>query len=282
VSECTNLPELGLPLPLSGKSRVYAILGDPVTQAGSPGLFNRAFRRDGIAAVLVPIHVSMDGLDAILAAFRMARNMDGLVVTVPHKIAIVDRLDEIGPMARRIGAVNAIRKLPDGRLLGENFDGAGFVHGLRRRGYSLRGKNVLIIGAGGAGRAVAHAVLDERPCTLGIHDIDRSRLLQLSGDLQKHAWGTVISPAEPSAAGFDVIVNCTSLGMSDGDPLPLRLDGLDQRTLVVDIVLEPSATPLLRRAAERGCPTHEGIHMLDGQVEEICRFFGLLDDRHDV
>ncbi|MBS3650994.1 shikimate dehydrogenase [Pseudaminobacter sp. 19-2017] len=270
-----------MPLPLSGKSRVYAILGDPIAQAGSPGLFNRAFRREGIGAVLVPIQVSADGLDAILAAFRAARNMDGLVVTVPHKIAIADRLDEIGPMAARIGAVNAIRKLPDGRLLGENFDGAGFVHGLRRRGHSLREKNVLVIGAGGAGRAVAHAVLDERPCTLGIYDIDRGRISQLSDDLQRHASNTLVSHAEPDAYGFDVIVNCTSLGMRDGDPLPLRLDGLDQRALVVDIVLEPSTTPLLHQAAARGCPTHEGIHMLDGQVEEICRFFGLLDERHD-
>ncbi|KQT46182.1 hypothetical protein ASG43_11075 [Aureimonas sp. Leaf454] len=273
-----NDPQLGVPLPLTGATRLYAILGDPIAQAGSPGLFNSAFRRKKVEAVLVPFHVGPEGIATMLSAFRAGKNFDGLVVTVPHKIAIAALLDEVGPMGRRIGAVNAIRKLPDGRLIGDNFDGHGFVSGLTRKGHSLRGKRILVIGAGGAGSAVAHAVVDEMPMAFGIFDTDRSRLEALAADLAPFAKAIDVHVAEADADGYDVVVNCTSVGMRESDPLPLRLDCLKPSALVVDIILHPRTTPLLREAALRGCATHEGIHMLEGQVEEICRFFGLPED----
>lgn len=274
--------EPGLPLPLSGATRVFAILGDPIAQAGSPALFNAAFRRKGIEAVLVPLHVGGDGLDAMTAAFRSTRNFDGLVITVPHKIAIRPFIDVVGPMAERVGAVNAIRKLPDGRLFGDNFDGVGFVRGLARRGHSLRNRRVLLVGAGGAGRAVAHAVLDEEPAVLAVFDLDADRVSALLDGLRRASPGAPVRQGEPDAAGYDVVVNCTSLGMVQGDPLPVRTDRLDPRTLVVDIVLKPAETPLLQEAARRGCPVQPGLHMLEGQVEEICRFFDLPRDAGDA
>lgn len=273
-----NDPQPGVPLPLTGATRLYAILGDPIAQAGSPGLFNSAFRRKKVEAVLVPFHVGQEGIAATLSAFRAGRNFDGLVVTVPHKIAIAALLDEVGPMGRRIGAVNAVRKLPDGRLIGDNFDGHGFVSGLAKKGHSLGGKRILVIGAGGAGSAVAHAVVDEMPTAVGLFDTDPARLQTLAADLAPFARSTDVHVAEADADGYDVVVNCTSVGMRDGDPLPLRLEGLKPSALVVDIILQPRITPLLREAALRGCTTQEGIHMLEGQVEEICRFFGLPED----
>jgi shikimate dehydrogenase len=270
----------GLPLPLSGATRLYAIIGDPIAQAGSPGLFNAAFRRKGVGAVLVPFHVAPDGVSAVLAAFRAGQNFDGLIVTVPHKIAIASLLDEVGSMGQRIGAVNAIRKLPDRRLMGDNFDGIGFVRGLSNKGQTLCGKRVLLIGAGGAGKAVAHAVVDEEPAALGLFDIDRHRLDTLLADLRNPDGSADLHPAQADAYGYDVVVNCTSLGMRKGDPLPLAVERLNPATLVVDIVLDPANTPLLQEAARRGCATHQGIHMLEGQVEEICRFFGLPEDQY--
>jgi shikimate dehydrogenase len=270
----------GLPLPLSGATRLYAIIGEPIAQAGSPGLFNAAFRRKGIGAVLVPFHVSPDGVSAVLAAFRAGRNFDGLIVTVPHKIAIASLLDEVGSMGQRIGAVNAIRKLPDGRLMGDNFDGLGFVRGLSKKGQTLCGKRVLLIGAGGAGKAVAHAVVDEEPAALGLFDIDCDRLDTLLANLRHLDRSVDLHAAQADAYGYDVVVNCTSVGMRKGDPLPLAVDRLNPATLVVDIVLDPANTPLLQEAARRGCATHQGINMLEGQVEEICRFFGLPEDQY--
>lgn len=265
----------GLPLPLTGATRLFAILGDPIAQAGSPRLFNSAFRRQGTAAVLVPIHIRTEGLPAFMAAFRASLNFDGIVVTVPHKFAVMDLIDDLGPMARRVGAVNAIRKQPDGRLLGDNFDGAGFVYGLKCRGFSLAGKRVLIIGAGGAGCSVGHAILDQGPGTIGLFDIDTARIDSLLASLRTTNPAVPVAAATPDPSGYDVVVNCTMLGMKPGDPYPVQVESLRTTTLVVDINLKPRITPLLTEAARRGCAVHEGVHMLQGQVASICEFFGL-------
>ena len=265
----------GLPLPLSGQTRLFAILGDPIAQVGSPRLFNTAFRRRGAQAVLVPFHVAPEELPAIVAAFRAGLNFDGLVVTVPHKIAIAGLVDELGSMSRRVGAVNVIRKDGTGRLIGDNFDGVGFVYGLRKRGHSLAGKRVLIIGAGGAGCAVSHAILDEKPAALRIFDTDEDRLGGLIGGLRAFAGGIAVESGPPDPVGFDVVVNCTSIGMKTSDPYPIRIDDLKASTLVVDIILKPAVTPLLEEAARRECAVHAGVHMLEGQVEAVCDFFGI-------
>ena len=265
----------GLPLPLTGATRLFAILGDPIDQAGSPRLFNSAFRQKGTSAVLVPIHIKTEGLPALLAAFRASLNFDGIVVTVPHKFAVMDLIDDLGPMARRVGAVNAIRKKTDGSLLGDNFDGVGFVDGLKRRGHSLTGKRVLIIGAGGAGCSVGHAILDQNPAAIGLFDIDTGRMDKLVTSLRAASAGIPVAAATPDPAGYDVVVNCTVIGMKPSDPYPVRVESLRSTTLVVDIILKPRVTPLLTEAARRGCAVQEGEHMLRGQVESVCKFFAV-------
>lgn len=270
-----DLPDIaGLPLPLSGSTRIYAIIGDPIAQAGSPALFNAAFRRRGIGAVLVPLHVAHADLPDLVRLFRTTQNFDGLVITVPHKIAVTELVDDVAPMGRRIGAVNVIRK-SGGRLLGDNFDGVGFVRGLHDKGHALAGRRVLIIGAGGAGRAVAHAVLDARPSDIRLFDVDAARARAVAAELTQAVPGADVGVGEPDPSGFDVAINCTSIGMRPGDPLPLLIDRLAARTLVVDIILKPAVTPLLAEAAGRGCATHAGAHMLEGQVDAVCAFFGL-------
>jgi shikimate dehydrogenase len=278
----SQTPGLGLPLPLTGASRVYAILGDPIAQAGSPGLFNQAFRAKGVQAALVPFHVGIDKLDIMLAAFRSVGNFDGLVITVPHKIAIAGMVDELGPMAKRIGAVNAIKKLPDGRLIGDNFDGLGFVHGLATKGHRVTGRHVLLIGAGGAGSAIAHAVIDEAPASIGVVDIDSRRADTLLYDLGSIGSPVSILRAEASSPGYDVIINCTSIGMRETDPLPVSPDILKPGTLVIDIILKPPISRLLQESEKRGCAVHTGVHMLSGQVEAICSFFELPEVDNDA
>lgn len=271
----TLLPDLpGLPLPLSGATRLYAIVGDPIAQVGSPGLFNAAFRRRGVDAVLVPLHVAPDDLADLMRMFRTTRNFDGLIVTVPHKIAIAALIDEIGPMGRRIGAVNAIHKR-DGRLVGDNFDGIGFVRGLKAKFHRLSGRRVLVIGSGGAGRAVTHAVADERPARLRLFDVDPARAQTVVAEVKAAAPGLDADVGAPDPSGFDVVVNCTSVGMRPRDPFPVAVDRLTAGTLVVDIILKPAVTPLLVEADRRGCLTHAGAPMLEGQVDAVCDFFGL-------
>jgi shikimate dehydrogenase len=270
-----HLPDLpGLPLPLSGETRLFVIIGDPVAQVGSPGLFNPAFRRRGAKAVLAPVHVGPEDLEAVMSAFRRMRNLDGIVVTIPHKIAVMDLLDQVLPSARRIGAVNAIRKTSDGRLVGDNFDGKGCVRALADSGRTVAGKSILVVGAGGAGRAVAHAMADEGPGRMRLFDLDEGRLSPVVKSLREAHPGLNVEAGPAAPEGFDVVVNCTPLGMKPDDPYPVDPARIDPAALVVDVVLKPE-TPLIAAAARRGCAVKRGVRMLEGQVDAICDFFGI-------
>lgn len=266
---------LGLPLPLTGSTRLFAIVGDPIEQAGSPGLFNQAFRVREIPAVLVPLQVPPTALPELVSVFRQSKNLDGLIVTVPHKVPICALLDELGPAARRMGAVNAVRKESDGRLVGENFDGEGFLRGLVEQGHSVEGRRILLIGAGGAGRAIAHALADAGASGLTLIDRESGRADQLAAAVSAENPGLIVRgtrSGDERPEEHDIIVNCSPPA---GDTLPVDLSRVKPRTLVVDIVLKPSWTPLLAQAASRGLATHTGIHMLSGQVQAILGFFRL-------
>lgn len=268
---------LGLPLPLTGATRVFAIVGDPIEQAGSPGLFNQAFRQHGIEAVLVPLQVPHAALPSLLATFRQSGNWDGLVVTVPHKIALGQLVDDLGPAARTMGAINAIRKTPDGRLLGDNFDGEGFLRGLEREGRTVKDKRVLIVGAGGAGRAISHAVAGAGALAITLVDREPEKASGVAAAVHAHHPGIEVhgvSPGSERVEAHDVIVNCAQPA---GSMLPVDLSRAASTTLIIDIVLKPAWTPFLANAAARGLATHTGIHMLSGQVEALLAFFGLAD-----
>lgn len=265
----------GLPLPLTGETRVFAILGDPIAQAGSPALFNAEFRRRGLRCVLVPMHVRPRDLECVFRGLWAVSNLDGVVLTVPHKLNAVRLVDELGPAAHRMGAINAVRRLPDGRLTGENFDGAGFIDGLRARGHEMANQRVLVIGCGGAGSAVAFAVAEENPRALQLYDVDDNRAEDLASRVK--AWRPTldVSTGRRDPFGMDVVVNCTSLGMTADDELPVDVHRLQASALAVDIVLKPEITPFLFEAGALGCATHSGSYMLASQVDAICNFFGL-------
>jgi len=249
---------------------MYAIVGDPIDQAGSPGLFNQAFRRIGAQAVLVPMHVDPADLPTLISTFRATRNWDGLVVTVPHKLAAVDLIDEVGPSGQRTGAVNAIRK-DGGRLIGDNFDGIGFVEGLHAKGHNLRCRSVLLIGAGGAGRAVAYALADAAVGRIAIYDVDSTRAATLATAVTASTGISASASSHPEVRAHDLIINCAPTG----GKLEIDLTPASPETLVVDIVLKPAITPLLAAAQSRGLKVHEGIHMLSGQVAALLVFFSL-------
>lgn len=146
---------------------------------------------------------------------------------------------------------------------------------MQAHGHTLLGKAVLVVGAGGAGRAICHAVADETPLSLTISDIDSARARLLAESVSTEHPSLVVNVGSPDAYGHDVIINSSPPDPRSPLTLPVSLDGLDDRSLVVDIVLKPPWTPLLEAAAARGCATHSGIHMLGGQVEAIIDFFEL-------
>ena len=268
-------PEGGLPLPIAGDTRVYAIVGDPIGQVGSPRVFNTLFRECGVRAVLVPLHVAAAELDAAVRGFSRAQNVDGIVVTVPHKMAAAALCDRLGDAASRIGAVNAIRREADGLLLGDNFDGKGCIIGLSRAGHTVEGRRTLIVGAGGAGAAVAHAFADAGATPITIFDVDGDRARALARSVSAARPGAMATTGPPDPAGHDIVVNCTPVGMKADDPYPVDPDRLSPDALVVDVILKPRISPLLEAAAARGCRTQPGHLMLEGQAEAVAQFFGV-------
>lgn len=262
----------GLPLPLTGATRLCAILGDPIAQAGSPRLFNAAFRARAMATVLVPAQVPAHRLNTVLAGLSGIGNLDGLVITAPHKLALAGHVDALGPQARRTGVVNAVRCTAEGEWIGENFDGAGCVAALRRRGHDPAGRSAAVIGAGGAGISVAHALAQAGVTALAVRDPDEPRREALLQALGREYPGLARAAASTSSGHADLLVNCSPLGSNPADPLPCERGELQHASVVVDLAFGTQPTPLLRAAADAGSAAVSAYDVLAGQVDEIIDF----------
>ncbi|MFD8694728.1 shikimate dehydrogenase family protein [Kitasatospora purpeofusca] len=260
--------------PISGRTRLYAVLGDPIAQAKAPALLNPLFAASGVDAVLVPVHAPADRLDEVVRGLKAVANLDGLLVTVPHKLAMCEHADELSEAAALLGSTNALRREPDGRWYGDNFDGAGFVRGLAAAGHHPAGVRVALAGAGGAGLAIAAALLTEGAAALTVTDPDRDRVDALLNRLGTRWPGRVTAAPHPPS-DIDLAVNATPLGLTPTDPLPFDPTPLAPGALVADIIMTPAETPLLRTAAALGLATHPGIHMLTEQLPLYRSFFRL-------
>jgi shikimate dehydrogenase len=258
---------------ITGATRLYAIVGDPIAQVKSPEQFNTRFADRGEDAVLLPVHVSAERFAEFIAAFRHMQNFDGLVVTVPHKILAYSMVDRLSERARLTGAVNAIAKLPNGELIGDAFDGDGFRRGLDARGFSVRRKKVLIVGAGGAGSCIALSLASAAPALLDIYDVDETKARSLIHRVEQAFPHLTVSYGNPRVNGHDLAVNCTPIGMKDEARLPFSIELADERTLIAEVVMQPAETRLLREAKSRGCMVQPGIEMLKGQMDAFTDFF---------
>jgi shikimate dehydrogenase len=257
---------------ITGNTRLYAIIADPVAQVKAPEVLNDYFKRNDQDAVLVPIHVGPEGLQDVFAAFRRMKNLGGVIVTVPHKTASASLCDDLGRAGRMIGSVNAIRRTRDGRLVGDMFDGTGFVAGLRAQGHVPAGKRVLLVGSGGAASAIAFALAEAAVASLTIANRTVSKARDIADKLHASFPDARIDVGAADPRGYDLVINATSLGMKESDPLPLDVDLLRPDTVVAEIIMKPEVTALLAAARDKGCTIHQGRHMLDEQVRLLAEF----------
>jgi shikimate dehydrogenase len=262
---------------ITGSTRLFFILGDPVAQVRAPEVYNALFRAHGIDAVLVPLKLPAQALQGFLQHGMAADNIGGFWATMPHKPALAELLQPADPVAAIAGAVNAVRRLPDGRLEAALFDGIGFVKGLDHFGMPVAGQRVLVVGAGGGGHAVAAAIAQRKPARLAIYNRTPERAAALVERLQPlvGAAAQVAPGADP--AGYDLVVNCTSQGLKADDPLPFDPARLEPAARVVDIIMSREPTALLRACRARGIRAEAGFEMLVQQVPEYLRFFGYED-----
>ncbi|MFG2951597.1 shikimate dehydrogenase family protein [Streptomyces adustus] len=261
--------------PITGRTRLFAVLGDPVGQVRAPQLLNPLFTRLGLDAVLVPVHAPAAHLGEVVRGLKRAGNVDGLLVTVPHKAAVRAFADVFSPAVRLAGAANALRRGRDGRWYAENFDGAGFVAGLTDAGQAPAGRSVTLVGAGGAGGAIAAALVLAGVARLDVVDLDAARAGALVERLSAHTPGVVRHSPPERAHDADIVVNATPLGLREDDPLPFDPARLGPGTLVADIIMTPPETRLLRTAAALGLPIHPGAPMLLRQLDLYREFFNL-------
>jgi shikimate dehydrogenase len=262
---------------ITGTTRVFFILGDPVAQVRAPEVYNHLFQVHGIDAALVPLKLPAAALPGFLQHGMAAGNIGGFWATMPHKPALEQLLRPSDPVAQIAGAVNAVRRLPDGKLEAALFDGIGFVKGLDHFGMDIAGKRVLVVGAGGGGHAVAAAIAQRGPAVLAVYNRTRDRAAALVQRLQPLVGAAAVVADNNDPAGFDLVVNCTSQGLKQDDPLPFDAQRLDAGAGVVDIIMSREPTPLLRACRARGLRAEAGFEMLVQQVPEYLRFFGYPD-----
>ena len=248
---------------LSGETRVIAIVGDPIAQVKSPAGVTRALNTRGRNAVCVPIHVTAADVEGFIRGVSLARNFDGIIVTVPHKFAVYRLCATATERAHFLGAVNTLRRNPDGSWHGDQLDGEGFVAGLRAAGCRPEGQRALLAGAGGAGSAIGLALLEAGVATLAVHDGDAARRDALILRLSDRYPGRV-QAGSPEPSGFTLVINATPSGMREGDPCPVQPQGLDARMFVADVITRPAVTPLLEAARRIGCRTQVGAGMFEG------------------
>ncbi|HET7866199.1 MAG TPA: shikimate dehydrogenase, partial [Burkholderiaceae bacterium] len=262
---------------ITGSTRVFLILGDPVAQVRAPEVFNHLFRKHGADAVLVPAQVPVSDFDAFARTVLQARNIDGLWLAIPHKLGMVRLLDHCEQVGRVAGAVNAARRNADGSLEGALFDGVGFFKALRHFGFNPAGRRVLVVGVGGGGVAIAATLAQRAVGRLSLFDATPGRAAEVAARLRQAFDTDVHVPATADPADQDLVVNATPLGLRAGDPLPFDVARLDPGCCVVDILMKNQPTPLLRACHARGLAAHPGYEMLVQQIPEYLSFFGYDD-----
>lgn len=267
-----NAPQLPI---VDGATRLYGIIGHPIAQVRSPEVMTARFRALGRNAILVPLHVPPERFEEAVRGLKCLANLDGLIITVPYKARILPFIDEVLRMGREVGAANAMRREADGRWTGDMFDGRGLIRGLGQLGESVMGKRVTLLGAGGAGSAVAVALARAGAASIALWDIDQVKATNLAARVAAAYPDCAVRVAAPNIEGADILINATPVGMTPGDGLPAELGAFDKRLLVIDVVMKPPVTPLMRRAREAGCRTIGGAVMLDGQADEVVTFFGM-------
>lgn len=257
---------------LSGKTRVYFIIGDPIAQVKSPAGMTAGFGERGMDAVVVPIHVSSGDLPAFLESARNLKNVDGVIATVPHKFDAYGFCGSASERARFLGAANVLRRGEDGGWYGDMVDGVGFVAALTEAGCPPQGRRALLVGAGGAGSAIAHALVESGAESLAVCDADAARRDALVGRLAGLDKARIEAGTD-DPAGFDLVVNATPMGMKEGDPSPVRVADLSAEAFVGDAITVPEISPLIAAARTKGCGTVTGLQMFASVSARMLDFF---------
>ena len=258
-----------------GTTKIYGCLAHPIEHVKAPTLFTSIFNKKKIDAVMIPIHVHPENLENIVNSLKLVKNFHGMTITIPHKQMISKFCEKLDDDALFTGAVNWIKFDKDRGLIGNNFDGQGFVNGFLGQNNALEGKRVCIFGAGGAAVAITSALVDINIKSLKIVNRDVNKAFNLKDKLntkQKSIRVDVSGADDYVLSDCDVIINATSLGLKKNDKIPIDLDKTSKNSIIADIIMQPKETELLKRAKILGRSIHYGKYMIESQIDLVGQF----------
>lgn len=261
----------------SGKADVFVMLAHPVGHTKSPGMFNALMEAGGLDSLMVPVTCAPQDFDTFWAGLTAMENLKGMIISVPYKIPVLAKCATAHPRAQRVGAANSVVRMPDGSWHADNFDGVGFVQGLYNADMPISGQHVLQVGAGGAGASLAYCLAEEGAASVTVNDIEQARAAELVSLVSAAFPECDIKVGPPDPRGKSLIVNATPVGLKADDPYPLDVSGLVADMTVVDIVMDPAETRLLKFAKDLGCRVQYGQPMMDCQMRAMAEFLKVLD-----
>ena len=260
---------------INGNTEIIAHIGFPTHTFKSPMIYNPYFESAGITAVVGPMGCKPENYPQFLKSVFTLENIRGALITMPHKVTTVGLLVEVTATVRVAGACNAVKRLADGRLVGDMFDGAGFVRGVQRKGFDLTGKRVLVVGTGGVGCAIAASLAGAGIAAISLFDVNAAGCEALAQRLKTHYPQIDVRTGSNDPVDHDLVVNATPMGMNEGDPLPMDVSRLSPETFVGEVVMRAETTAFLAAAQARGCRTQVGTDMLYEQIPAYLEYFGL-------
>jgi shikimate dehydrogenase len=261
-------------MPIDGRTELIAHIGWPTHTFKAPMIYNPYFEAIGANAVVVPMGCKAEHFAPLLRSVFALENIRGALITMPHKVSVVELVDEVTPTVKIAGSCNAVKRLADGRLAGDMFDGEGFVRGLQRKGLALPGASALVVGSGGVGSAIAASLAAAGVGRVALFDVNAASAEALAQRLRTHYPQLEVRVGSKDPAGFDLVVNATPLGMNAGEPLPVDVERLDPRSFVGEVVMKTEMTPFLAAARARGCRIQVGTDMLFEMIPAYLEFFG--------
>jgi shikimate dehydrogenase len=260
---------------INGYTELIAHIGYPTHSFKAPMIYNPFFVKHDINAVVVPMGCKPEDYSVFLKSVFQLSNIRGALITMPHKVTTVGLLDEVSATVKVAGACNAVKRTEDGRLVGDMFDGEGFVRGVQRKGFDLTGKRVLVVGSGGVGCAIAASLAGAKIAAITLFDVNAASAEALGQRLKQNYPHIEVTTGSNDPAGHDLVVNATPMGMNEGDALPMDVSRISPDAFVGEVVMKTEMTAFLQAAKNRGCRVQVGSDMLFEQIPAYLEFFGL-------
>lgn len=259
---------------IDGNTELIAHIGYPTHSFKSPSIYNPYFEKEGINALVVPMGCKAGHYPVFLKSVFQLTNIRGALITMPHKVTTLALLDDVTSTVKVAGACNAVKLDQHGRLVGDMFDGAGFVRGVQRKGFALTDKRVLVVGTGGVGSAIAASLAAENIKAISLFDVNMQSCEDLAQRLKLEYPKIQVSTGSNDPEGHDLVVNATPMGMNEGDPLPIDVSRISPDTFVGEVVMRTEMTAFLLAAQKRGCRVQVGSDMLFEQIPAYLEYFG--------